>query len=87
MSNRVFSKVENKKWWLAALDEAKIKNYRWHDNRHSFCSRLVQAGVHLKVVQDAAGHQSNASTMRYAHFAPSQVADAMAVLNWKQSAA
>jgi site-specific recombinase XerD len=86
-SNRVFSKVDNKKWWLAALDEAKIKNYRWHDNRHTFCSRLVQAGVHLKVVQDAAGHQSIASTMRYAHFAPSQVADAMAVLNWKQSAA
>jgi site-specific recombinase XerD len=77
----VFAKAENKKWWQAALDEAKIKNYRWHDNRHTFCSRLVQAGVHLKVVQEAAGHASIASTMRYAHFAPSQVVDAMAVLN------
>jgi len=54
-----------------------------HDNRHTFCSRLVQAGVHLKVVQEAAGHASIASTMRYAHFAPSQVVDAMAVLNSK----
>lgn len=80
---KVFSKAENKKWWLAALGGAKIKNYRWHDNRHTFCSRLVQAGVHLKVVQEAAGHQSLASTMRYAHFAPSQIVDAMAVLNWK----
>lgn len=85
--DKVFSKAENKKWWLAALTEAKIKNYRWHDNRHTFCSRLVQAGVHLKVVQEAAGHQSIASTMRYAHFAPSQVVDAMAVLNWNQNAA
>ncbi|MGH9591125.1 MAG: tyrosine-type recombinase/integrase [Terracidiphilus sp.] len=45
---------------------------------------MVQAGVHLKVVQEAAGHASIASTMRYAHFAPSQVVDAMAVLNGKQ---
>jgi site-specific recombinase XerD len=85
--DKVFSKAENKKWWLAALSDAKIKKYRWHDNRHTFCSRLVQAGVHLKVVQEAAGHQSIASTMRYAHFAPSQVVDAMAVLNWNQNAA
>jgi site-specific recombinase XerD len=80
---KVFSKEENKKWWLAALEAAKIKTYRWHDNRHTFCSRLVQAGVHLKVVQEAAAHQSLASTMRYAHFAPSRIVDAMAVLNWK----
>lgn len=80
----VFAKADNKKWWQAALDEAKIQNYRWHDNRHTFCSRLVQAGVHLKVVQDAAGHASIASTMRYAHFAPSQIVDAMAVLNAKR---
>lgn len=80
----VFAKADNKKWWQAALEEAKITNYRWHDNRHTFCSRLVQAGVHLKVVQEAAGHASIASTMRYAHFAPSQVVDAMAVLNSKR---
>jgi site-specific recombinase XerD len=80
----VFAKADNKKWWQAALDKANIKNYRWHDNRHTFCSRLVQAGVHLKVVQEAAGHASIASTMRYAHFAPSQVVDAMAVLNAKR---
>lgn len=80
----VFAKADNKKWWQAALDEAKITNYRWHDNRHTFCSRLVQAGVHLKVVQEAAGHASIASTIRYAHFAPSQVVDAMAVLNAKR---
>jgi site-specific recombinase XerD len=80
-TDTVFAKAENKKWWNEALREARIKKYRWHDNRHTFCSRLVQAGVHLKVVQEAAGHASIASTMRYAHFAKSQVVDAMAVLN------
>jgi hypothetical protein len=33
--------------------------------------------------EEAAGHASIASTMRYAHFAKSQVVDAMAVLNSK----
>jgi hypothetical protein len=42
---------------------------------------LVQAGVHLKVVQEAAGHATIASIMGYAHFAPSQVVDAMLVLD------
>jgi hypothetical protein len=37
----VFAKVDNNNWWQAALDEAGITNCRWHDNRHTFCSRLV----------------------------------------------
>jgi integrase len=78
----VFAKSDNKKWWAAALEEAGIVNYRWHDNRHSFCSRRGEKGIHLKVVQEAAGHASIAATMRYAHVAPTQVVDAMEVLNW-----
>ena len=77
----VFSKAENKRWWKPALKKAGITKYRWHDNRHTFCSRLVQKGVHLKKVQEAAGHASIASTVRYAHFAESEVLEAMAVLN------
>ncbi|HTF69804.1 MAG TPA: hypothetical protein VK638_44715 [Edaphobacter sp.] len=26
----VFTKADNKKWWAAALEKAKIDNYRWH---------------------------------------------------------
>ncbi len=77
----VFSKAEKKKCWAAALEDARIENYRWHDNWHTFCSRLVQAGVELKLVQEVAGHASIVSTIRYAHFASSQVVDSMEVLN------
>ena len=59
--------ADPKKWWAAVLKEAKVKNYRWHDNRHTFCSRLAQAGKSLKVVQELAGHRDIKMTARYAH--------------------
>lgn len=62
-----FALADPKKWWGAVLKEAKVKKYRWHDNRHSFCSRLVQAGKSLKVVQELAGHRDIKMTARYAH--------------------
>jgi integrase len=51
----VFGIGDNKKWWEAALKEARIKNFRWHDLRHTFCSRLAQAGVSLKVIKRLQG--------------------------------
>jgi len=38
--------------------------------RHTFISRLVQAGVTLAEVAALAGHQDVRMTMRYAHLAP-----------------
>jgi integrase len=65
--NTCFALADPKKWWASVLREAKVKNYRWHDNRHSFCSRLVQAGKSLKVVQELAGHKDIKTSARYAH--------------------
>ncbi|GAA3763678.1 tyrosine-type recombinase/integrase [Terriglobus aquaticus] len=77
----VFGLADNKKWWLAALKAAKIENYRWHDNRHTFCSRLAQKGASLKVIQEAAGHKTIQMSARYAHLHKSHLADAMSVLD------
>ena len=54
-------------WWEAALDASKVAGYRWHDNRHTFCSRLAMKGVNLKVIQTLAGHKTITMTARYAH--------------------
>jgi len=51
-----------------------------HSLRHTCASRLIQRGVHIRVVQEWMGHKSLAMTMRYAHLAPSSLADAVAVL-------
>lgn len=77
----VFGIGDNKKWWEAVLKEAKIKDLRWHDLRHTFCSRLAQAGVSLKVIQEAAGHKTIAMSARYAHMDHTTLQNAMAVLN------
>jgi site-specific recombinase XerD len=72
-----FAIEDPKKWWAAVRKEAKVKNYRWHDNRHSFCSRLVQAGKSLKVVQELAGHKDIKTTARYAHLDQGSKREAM----------
>lgn len=59
-----------RRWFNEALSEAKIKDYSWHCNRHTFASRLVMAGVDLRTVAELMGHNSIQMTMRYAHLAP-----------------
>jgi integrase len=59
-----------KKAFDSAVKEAQIDGFTWHCLRHTFITRLVQAGVDLRTVQYLSGHQSLAMTGRYAHFAP-----------------
>ena len=53
-----------RKWFETALAKAGIEGVTWHTLRHTFASRLVMAGVHLKTVQELMGHKSMAMTVR-----------------------
>ena len=54
-------------WWDQVRELARVSDYRWHDNRHTFCSRLAMRRVNLVAIKELAGHKTLAITARYAH--------------------
>jgi len=67
--------------WGNLMRDAKLENFRFHDCRHSFASKLVQAGVPLYTVQQLLGHSSIKMTERYSHLSPDHMKDALKALD------
>ncbi len=66
--------LENGRHWFDdAAAEAQIKNFRWHDLRHTFASRLRMKGAPLEDIADLLGHKSLTMTRRYAHLGPNKL--------------
>lgn len=62
--------INNIFWsWRKALTNAKIKNARIHDLRHTFASQAISAGNTLPVIGALLGHTQAQTTLRYAHLA------------------
>ncbi|MBI4381404.1 MAG: site-specific integrase [candidate division NC10 bacterium] len=57
--------------WYPALRRAALLDFRFHDLRHSFCSRLAMAGVDLLTIKELAGHKTMTMTLRYSHLSQS----------------
>jgi integrase len=53
--------------WKKALEDGEIKDFRFHDLRHSCASYLAQSGASLLEIADVLGHKQISVTKRYAH--------------------
>jgi len=74
-------------FYRRAWDKAKqeggfgsLSGFVRHSLRHTFASRLIQSGSGITVVQGLLGHESAATTERYAHLSETQGTQAIKVL-------
>jgi integrase len=73
-SSKTGEPLENGRHWFDdAVVEAKLKNFHWHDLRHTFASRLRMKGAPLEDIADLLGHKSLTMTRRYAHLGPNKL--------------
>lgn len=88
-SNRVFFNSEGERLDASNLrrsfylyvEKAEVSKCRFHDLRHTFATRLVQARVDLYKVQKLMRHKSPIMTQRYAHHYPESLRDGVEVLD------
>lgn len=69
--------TEVKKSFKSACRAAGIRGLRFHDLRHTFATRLIEAGADIITVKELLGHFSVRVTQRYTH--PSQAQKRRAV--------
>lgn len=80
-SDRVFCHTDGRRFrdfkssWQRVTKIAGLRDYHFHDNRHTFCSSIVNVGGSLKDVMEMIGHKDMRSANRYSHLEMDRVAD------------
>jgi integrase len=62
--------------WKRTLQKVDIKDFRFHDLRHTWASWHVMQGTSLQQLMELGGWKSYEMVLRYAHLAPEHLADA-----------
>jgi integrase len=82
--NKVGAQIKDiKKSFFTAVQKSGIKDFHFHDLRHTFASYMVMNGTDLNTVRELLGHKSLTMTLRYAHLSPNHKTQAMDSLSKK----
>ena len=73
--------LDIKRSFHSALRKAGIKDFTFHDLRHTFASQLVMKGVDIATIKELLGHKTLTMTLRYAHLSPSHKVSAVELLD------
>ncbi len=65
--------------FLAACERAGIRDFRFHDLRHTCATRLLDGGVNIVTVRDLLGHFDVSMTQRYTNPGREQMERAVAL--------
>ncbi|MBI5319796.1 site-specific integrase [Bradyrhizobium sp.] len=63
--------------WQSIRAKAGVTDFRFHDYRHDFGTKLLRSSGNLKLVQRAMNHADIKSTLRYAHVLDGDIAEAI----------
>jgi integrase len=69
--------------WEAALKKADIRDFRFHDLRHSAASYLAMNGASLAEIAEVMGHKTLQMVKRYAHLSEGHTARVVESMNLK----
>jgi integrase len=69
-----------------ACEDAKVFNFHFHDLRHTFASRLADAGVDAFTIAELMGHSTLEMTKRYTHMTDERKQRAVAALTKQRKA-
>lgn len=72
-----------RKPWEAALRQAKIEDFRFHDLRHSCASYLAMNGATPSEIAGVLGHKTLAMVKRYAHLSDQHLSGVVSRMNAK----
>ncbi|HVT15017.1 MAG TPA: site-specific integrase [Thermoanaerobaculia bacterium] len=67
--------------WKAAVAEAGLSDFRFHDLRHSAASYLAMNGATLAEIAEVLGHRTLQMVKRYAHLSPQHTTAVVARMN------
>lgn len=65
--------VDLRKPWEAALTESGVKDFRFHDLRHTAASYMAMGGATTLEIKSVLGHKSTQMAERYSHLSASHV--------------